>query len=523
MLLVCIGLLPVLLAIVLRLIRNRRAREICAVAFTFLVSGAVGWLLWSVETAGANRMLFLAGDGRTELFRLSEDFVCALRLDGAGKIYIGLAALLWPLATLYAVEYMRHEEREGNFYTWFLLAYGAAIFLAAAENLFTLYIFYELLTMCTVPLVWHKRDEESTKAALTYMLYLIGGAALGFAAVVLLPWAGGEDGRFFLYGNLPMLSLQMGYSMGGTMGNPAYFFVDQKMQWIALLGFVGFGVKAAVLPLCRWLPKASVAPTPVTALLHAVAVVNAGVFAVLRVLYYELPPSQIRGHWAQTVMLILSAGTLLYAAVMAVREQHVKRRLAWSTVSNLSYMLLGLSLTSKSGLQAGLAHMIFHSLAKIILFFCAGAVLTQTGRTQVRQMHGLGRKMPLTFAAFTVAGLSLVGVPPFPGFLSKYALVTAAFESSSQVQLVGESGVWPIVGAVALMAATVLTVIYVMTIVFPAYFLPYHPEEGEALPRDPGARMKTSLIILTALLIAAAVFADWIMTLLQTLAGGGAI
>ena len=514
MLLVYVGLLPVLLAIVLRLTQGRRAREICAVAFTFLVSGAVGWLLWSVKSAGANRMLFLAGEGRTELFRLSDDFVCALRLDSAGKIYIGLAALLWPFATLYAVEYMRHEAREGNFYAWFLAAYGAAIFLAAAENLFTLYIFYELLTLCTVPLVWHKRDEESTRAALTYMLYLIGGAAVGFAAVVLLPWAGGEDGRFFLYGNLRMELLQIGYSMGGTMGDPARFFVDYKMQWIALLGFVGFGVKAAVLPLCRWLPKASVAPTPVTALLHAVAVVNAGVFAVLRVLYYELPPAQIRGQWAQTVLLILSAATLLYAAVMAVREQHVKRRLAWSTVSNLSYMLFGLALMSGKGLQAGLAHMIFHSLAKIILFFCAGAVLTKTGRTQVRQMHGLGRKMPLTFAAFTAAGLSLVGVPPFPGFVSKYALVTAAFEAD---------GAWPIAGTVALMAATVLTVIYVMTIVFPAYFLPYHPAEGEELPRDPGACMKTSLIALTLMLIAAAVFADWIMQLLQTLAGGGAI
>ena len=192
----------------------------------------------------------------------------------------------------------------------------------------------------------------------------------------------------------------------------------------------------------------------------------------------------------------------------------MKRRLAWSTVSNLSYMLLGLSLLSEGGMQAGLAHMIFHSLAKIILFFCAGAVLTQTGRTQVRQMHGLGRKMPLTFAAFTIAGLSLVGVPPLPGFISKYALVTAAFEAGDALS---------IVGAVALMMATVLTVIYVMTIVFPAYFVQFHPAEGEELPRDPGVCMKTSLVILTALLIAAAVFADPIMRLLQTVAGGGAI
>ena len=185
MLLVYVGLLPVLLAIVLRLIRNRCAREICAVAFACVISGAVAYLLfrgYSEELEGFRLLADRWAAG--ESIRLPHPFAFSLRLDGQGRVYLALAAALWPLSTLYAVEYMRHESREGNFFSWYLAAYSAAIFLASAANLFTLYIFYELLTMCTVPLVWHKRDEESTRAALTYMLYLIGGAALGFLGLV---------------------------------------------------------------------------------------------------------------------------------------------------------------------------------------------------------------------------------------------------------------------------------------------------------------------------------------------------
>ena len=365
--------------------------------------------------------------------------------------------------------------------------------LSAADNLFSLYIAYELLTLCTVPLVWHEQDDASTKAAFQYMLYLIGGAAMGFMA---------------------MLGLS-GFGLGEFHGNPV-LPGNADIVWfraLCLLGFLGFGVKAAVLPLSRWLPAASVAPAPVTALLHAVAVVNAGVFAVTRFFYYTVPLDLLRGTWVQTVMLILSAATVVYAAAMAVREQHLKRRLAWSTVSNLSYMLLGLSLLTARGMAAGLSHMVFHGLMKIILFFCSGAVLTQTGRTQARQTHGLGRQMPLTFGAFTIAGLSLMGVPPLPGFVSKYALVTAAF---------AQGDAWAFVGGVALLISAVLTCVYIFTVVFPAFFLKEEPA-GETLPRDPGPCMKISLVMLCLLLIAAGVFAGRVMDSLAILAEGGVL
>lgn len=483
MLLLACALLPILLggAMPFLRIKSRTGRMAYAVSAVCLTSAAVFYCLFQPQ-----------GE-HLELFRLSDRFLCALALDRAGKIYVGLAALLWPFATLYAVEYMRHEAREGNFFAWYTVAFGAAILVAAARNLFTLYIFYELLTMCTLPLVWHRKDGESTRAAVMYMLYLIGGAALGFVAVMLTPSALGSDGAF---------------SWGGVQEAET---ADPRLLWIALLGFLGFGAKAAVLPLCRWLPTASVAPTPVTALLHAVAVVNAGVFAVTRVLYYTVPYAGIQGTWAQTVMLGLSVATILYGAVMAVREQQVKKRLAWSTVSNLSYMLFGLCLLSESGMAAGMAHMVFHGLMKIILFFCAGAVLTQTDRTQVRQMHGLGRKMPVAFGCFTLAGLSLVGIPPLPGFVSKYALVAAAFE---------QGGIAQIAGAVALLLAAVLTTIYIFTIVYPAFFMEFRPIAGEKAPRDGGVCMTVTLAALSVMLILAGVFAGRIMALLSGIAQG---
>ena len=483
MLIVLFSLFPMACGLGLLLVKNRTAREMCAFVAACVTTGLVGWLFSN------------GGGDRLELFRLTEDFVCALRLDGAGKVYLGLAAVLWPLSVLFAVEYMRHEKREGRFFSWYIGAYGVVILLSAAENLFTLYIFYELLTLCTVPLVWHERNEESGKAALTYMLYLIGGAALGLLSVMLLPSAL-KDGVAFQLGGSALLRPEAADFCG----------------WIVLMGFVGFGVKAAVLPLCRWLPKASVAPTPVTALLHAVAVVNAGVFAVLRLLYYVVPAEAVAGTWAQTAMLLLSGATVIYGAARAVREQHVKRRLAWSTVSNLSYMLLGLALLTPRGMAAGLSHMVFHGLTKIILFFCAGAALTQTGRTDLKQMQGLGRAMPLTFGCFALAGVSLAGVPPLAGFVSKYALAEAAFRQGSPAA---------IFGAVALLISAVLTCVYIFTVVYPAFFMKLNQAPGERVPRDPGPCMKAALLGLALLLILSSVFAGRIMSALTLLSEGG--
>ena len=240
---VVLGCVP--LAVRFRSIKARSLWALFSVTATSLLLGALA--LWGSmeETA--------------EVFRLSESFRFVLRLDETGKVYLGVAAVLWPLAMLYAGDYMDHEKREGHFFTWYTAAYTPAILLGTANNLFTLYMAYEWLTLCTVPLVWHARDAASERAAVRYLLFLIGGASLGFVAMAGLN----------------------AFGVGGFDGPASTAAAENEwFRALCMLGFLGFGVKAAVLPLSRWLPTASVAPTPVTALLHAVAVVNAGVFAV---------------------------------------------------------------------------------------------------------------------------------------------------------------------------------------------------------------------------------------------------
>jgi len=480
MLLLICGLMPLILGALLPVLKihNRKLRMTYVFLSVLFTSVFAGYLVFSGE------------EYSLELFRVTDEFICSLSLDGAGRVYLALAALLWPLAALYAAEYMHHEKREGHFFTWYVMTYGIAIFLSAAGNLFTLYIFYELMTLITLPLVWHEKDKTSIRATRRYMISLFGGAALGFVA--LIGFSAFGVGKFIPGGK----AVQDG---------------GEWFLWLCMMGFIGFGAKAAVFPLCRWLPGASVAPTPVTALLHAVAVVNAGVFAVMRLFYYAVSPGMLQGTWVQHIMLSLSIFTILLGSVMAVREQHLKRRLAWSTVSNLSYMLFGLSLLTPQGMTAGMAHMVFHGLMKIILFYCAGAVLVQTGRTHIRQAHGLGRKMPLTFFAFVLAGASLVGVPPFPGFVSKNYLETGAFS---------QGGFLPVAGAIVLLISSVLTAIYVFTVAFPAFFMKLHLAEGEVAPCDPGLCMKITFIALCLLLIAAGIWAGPIVNYLSDIAGG---
>lgn len=461
MLLLCV-LTPLLLGALLgacgRL--ERKIRMLWAMVATLLTSAMCLYAVFAWQ------------GGAITLFSLSARFQCVLRLDGAGRVLLALCAVLWPIAVLYGDEYMRSEAHEGNFFAWYTMAYAAAAGVAVAGNLFTLYIFYELLTLVTVPLVWHEKDKSSIRAARSYLEYLFGGAAVGFMALMLM---GDTAAPLFQMGGQP-------WQKGQTLLCAA-----------AVLAFIGFGAKAAVFPLSRWLPRASVAPTPVTALLHAVAVVNCGVFAVARALYYTLDYTALRGTWAQAALIALSGVTVLLGSVMAVRETHLKRRLAWSTVSNLSYMLLGLSLLSSAGLIAANTHMLYHGVMKIMLFFCAGAVMIKTGRTHISQTRGLARVMPVTFACFTLAAVSLVGAPPLIGFFSKYYLISAALS---------QGGAWQIAGSCALLISSVLTAIYTFSIILPAYFLLVG---GEALPAancDPGWRIKTALLVLCALLLA---------------------
>ncbi|MCC8107258.1 MAG: proton-conducting membrane transporter [Clostridiales bacterium] len=381
------------------------------------------------------------------LFRFTSNITLSFRLDGLGSVFTALISVLWPLATLYAFEYMKHEEHEKFFFLFYTVTYGITMGIAFAEDMVTMYCFYEMLTLVTVPLVLHTLTRKAVLAGRTYLYYSLGGAAFAFIGVIFI----------LVYGTSP------DFVAGGVLDLEKIGNRTNLLLLIYVFCFFGFSVKAAMFPFSGWLPKAGVAPTPVTALLHAVAVVKAGAFATMRVTYYSFGTEFLRGTWAQTVVLIPVIFTIVYGCSRALKETHLKRRLAWSTVSNLSYILFGVALMSPLGLVGALTHMICHAVIKICSFFCAGAVICQSGREYIYQLDGLGKKMPKTFAIFTVSGLALMGVPGLAGFVGKWNLVKAALDSSHPLA---------VVGVIALMISALLTAIYMLTISVRAFVQP---------------------------------------------------
>lgn len=464
-------LLPILLggALLYRPLQERKSRE------GYVMAAALAASLFTAL------LLLQRPAGTLELLSIRPELTLAFRVDDLSGHFLRILAVLWPIATLYSFEYMSHEHNESRFFAFFTMTYGVVLGIAMAANLFTIYLFYELLTLCTLPLVMHEMDGKARFAGKRYILFSMTGAALAFCAMAILS-------RF---GSLDFVS---GGSLTGTAGQETLLRIG------FLLAFFGFGVKAAVFPGHAWLPAASVAPTPVSALLHAVAVVNSGVFAILRVTYYNFGPDLLRESFAQWVMMAFCAFTILYGSAMSWRMDHLKRRLAYSTVSNLSYILLGASAMSSAGLSAALQHMTVHSVFKIILFFCAGAILCQTGKEYISQLAGLGKRMPLTFAAFCVASVGLIGIPPLAGFVSKWSIAGALAELSHPLAALG---------VLALILSAFLTGLYQIMVIVPAFF---PTKEQQAISEtnrsysDPGWRMKTAFILLILLALTVGAF-----------------
>ena len=344
------------------------------------------------------------------IIQFSDHIKIAFKIDGLSKVFGTMVAILWPATTLYAFEYMSHERDEQRFFTFFVMSFGVTMGIAFAANMFTMYLFYELLTLATLPLVIHEMDAKAFHAGKMYIIFMMSGAALAFIGLVIIICYGETTDFYF----------------GGTLNYLAVRDNENILRLVYVLSFFGFGVKAAVFPLFMWLPTASVAPTPVTALLHAVAVVKSGAFAIIRLTYFSYGTYLLKGTWAQYVIMATALITILIGSTMALKTSHIKRRLAYSTISNLSYILFSVSLMTQEGLASGLLHMVYHAVIKITLFFCTGAILVQTGRQYVKEIEGIGMKMPIIFACFTVCGFGLVGVPPFAGFHSKWNIAVSA-------------------------------------------------------------------------------------------------
>ncbi len=383
-------------------------------------------------------------DGAVITLRMAEPLPglpIAFELEALGLLFALIAGTLWLVTAIYAIGYMRAhgEQHQTRFYALFAVAIAATLAVAFAANLFTLFLGYELLTVSTYPLVAHAGTAQARRGARTYLGILLA-TSIG----------------------LQLLAIAITYALAGTLDFRAGGILADRLDpaWAgSLYALYIFGIgKAAVMPFHRWLPAAMVAPTPVSALLHAVAVVKAGVFAVMKVTVYVFGPVFIADTGAADWLLWFAAATILIASLVAMTKDNLKARLAYSTVSQLSYIVLGALMVNPAALAGGALHIVMHAFAKITLFFAAGAVLVASHKTEVSQMAGLGRAMPFTFGAFFIASLGIIGLPPLGGMWSKWYLGLGAVEAGQRTLLA------------VLMVSALLNIAYLLPVSIRAFF-----------------------------------------------------
>ena len=380
----------------------------------------------------------------------------AFEVEPLGMMFALVASFLWIVTTIYSIGYMRGhgESNQTRFYICFAIAIASAIGVAFAANLLTLFVFYEALTLSTYPLVTHSGTEEAKRAGRVYLGVLLGTSIVFQLFAILWVW---------------VLAGETGFRAGGILAGHA-----GPTATAGLLALFVFGIgKAAVMPFHRWLPAAMVAPTPVSALLHAVAVVKAGVFAILKVVLYVFGPAHLAALEGGTDWLLAaSALTVIVGSLVAMRRDNLKARLAYSTVSQLSYIVMGALLGSAWGIVGAGLHIVMHAFAKITLFFCAGAILVTHHRTEVSELDGIGRAMPLTMGAFLIASLSIVGLPLVGGMWSKWYLALGTIEAGRHILLA------------VLMLSSLLSVAYLLPIPVRA-FAKQGSEPGSGIAEAP--------------------------------------
>ena len=415
----------------------------------------------------------------------------AFKIEALGMLFALVAGLLWIVTSIYAIGYMRghNEKNQTRFYAAFAVAISSTLGIAFSDNLFTLFLFYELLTLSTYPLVTHSGTAEARKGGRVYLGILLGTSIGLFLAGILVTW--------LVTGSI---TFQEGGILKGKL-DPA---------WAGLLyALFLFGIgKAAVMPFHRWLPAAMVAPTPVSALLHAVAVVKAGVFTLLKVTIYIFGGDFILSNDVTGGLIWVAAATILLASMVAMTKDNLKARLAYSTVSQLSYIVLGAMLASKSALVGASMHIAMHAFSKITLFFAAGAIYVATHKKLVSELDGLGRAMPITFGAFLIGALSIIGLPMFGGMWSKWYLGLGAVETG-QLLLLG-----------VLMVSSLLNIAYLLPIPVRAFFsTPASGEHHTEIKEAPKTILLAMLITSSACIIL--FFYPYPFYQLATLAAGG--
>ncbi|MCR5357409.1 MAG: proton-conducting membrane transporter [Lachnospiraceae bacterium] len=394
---------------------------------------------------------------------------------------------MWVMDLIFAIEYMKHLAHKRRYYFFYTLTLVSMIGVCLSGNLITMYIFYEFMSLMSLPLVLHEQTPEAIAAGKKYIFYSIGGAFIGLA------------GFFFIY----TYGTTLTFTPGGVLDLNALAGHETAMMVVTLLVLIGFGSKAGMFPLHGWLPTAHpVAPSPASAYLSG-NITKMGVLVIIRFVYYLVGPDFIRGTWVQYAFLILTMLTILMGSMMAYKETTFKKRLAYSTVSQVSYALFGIALLNPIGFAGGLMHVVFHSFAKNTLFQVAGAIIHMTGFKKVSEFKDLARKMPVTMWCYTLASLTLVGVPPTSAFLSKWYLATGSLNEGITVIS------W--LGPVVLILSALLTAGYLLSIVLKAFFPGDEYDYPCLQKKEPNLYMLVPMIIMTALAVIAGVWAGPLM------------
>lgn len=459
---------------------------------TIFLPAAAGATVWLLPEAKGNRALrgrlmtyalaaelllaialcFGRGAGMT-LLRMTPTLRLTLRIDTVGCVFAVLMCAMWLASAVFSLQYFEHDAHEQSYQAFTLCVLSALMGQCFAGSMVTLYVFYELMTLLSVPMVVHERTPQAVAAGIKYLVYSIFGAMLGLFGIFYFSHALGSVD--FIAGGIPAAS-----------GLP----VTGGMLAVTFLVILGFGTKAGMFPMHGWLPTAHpVAPAPASALLSGV-ITKAGVLAILRVVYFLVGAQALRGTWVQTAFMCLTLVTVFMGSMLAYGEPLLKKRLAYSTVSQVSYVLFGLSCMTADAFGGAILHVVAHSVIKDTLFLCAGAIIHQTGKTYVRDLRGIGKAMPVTVWCWTIASLGLIGIPPTGGFVSKWQLATGSLASGM--------GALSLIGPAVLIISALLTAAYLLPVTIDGFFPGSDFDDGALQKKEAGRLMCAPMLALAA-------------------------
>lgn len=449
-------------------------------------------------TAGSLTIAFVltivisfSGESSFTLFHMTKQLVVYFHVDELTRLFAVFAPVVMLVVSFYAFSYMKHEHEEKRFFAFYLLASGAVIGLIFAGNLFTMYLFFEMLTLFSFVLVLHRRTVDAIQAGMKYIFYSIAGAFLSLFGIMLL---------YHICGDVT-------FRKGGVLSAEAFQGNETLLLVSVFLILIGFGAKAGMVPMQGWLPTAHPeAPTPASAVLSGV-ITKAGVFVILRIIFYCVGSKYIMGTWVQYTWAGLALLTIFIGSMMAYRERQIKKRLAYSTVSQVSYILFGLSTLHPIGVLGALLHVVFHSIIKNTLFLTAGAMILKTGRSDVTAYRGIGKRMPITLWCFTLSSLALIGIPPASGFLSKWYLAEGALRSGM--------GIYTWLGPVVLLVSALLTAGYLLPITLNGFFPGTDFDYSVINKCEPDLFFIIPIVILTAASVLLGIWPEALITLIS--------